>query len=183
MKIVASDETFLVICAQSGDRQAFDELLQRVQSPLWRYILSMVRDPHFAENVLQDVFWIIYRKIGWLTEPSLFRPWMYKIASRECLKQLKKEKRWQTEVQDDENLENVPADAMTDVDTMPSVEMTKLLSELSPGSRAVMTLHYIEEMSLAETAEILGLSIGTVKSRLAYGLATLRNHLKVITPR
>ena len=53
-----------------------------------------------------------------------------------------------------------------------------LLSQISPASRAVLMLHYLEEMSLSETAEILGIAAGTAKSRLAYGLESLRQIIK-----
>ncbi|MDQ3042030.1 MAG: hypothetical protein M3R11_06575 [Acidobacteriota bacterium] len=53
-------------------------------------------------------------------------------------------------------------------------EIPKLISDVSPASRAVLILHYLEEMSLSETAEILDISLGTAKSRLAYGLTSLR---------
>lgn len=49
-----------------------------------------------------------------------------------------------------------------------------LLDRVSPASRAVLVLHYLQEMSLQEVADVLGLSLGTAKSRLAYGLASLR---------
>jgi len=57
-------------------------------------------------------------------------------------------------------------------------EIPKLLSNISPASRAVLILHYLDEMSLNETAEILDISLGTAKSRLAYGLDSLRQKIK-----
>jgi RNA polymerase sigma-70 factor (ECF subfamily) len=53
----------------------------------------------------------------------------------------------------------------------------RLIAQVSPAARAVITLHYLHEMPLAEIAEVMGVAIGTVKSRLAYGLAFLRRQL------
>lgn len=168
-------EIFLVLRSQSGDRAALDELLKRIQAPLYRYISRLSGDETFAEDILQEVFLLIYRKIGWLREPKLFRPWTFRIASRETFARLKKEKRWKDQAREDEVLDNVPAAEIPeryDPDLIRKIPV--LLSATSPASRAVLILHYIEELTLAETAEILGISTGTVKSRLAYGLETLR---------
>ena len=67
-------EIFWVLRAQSGDKTAFDELLKAVQQPLFRYIYRLVGERALAEDILQDVFIIIYRKIRWLENAELFRP-------------------------------------------------------------------------------------------------------------
>src|ERR1700741_4839486 len=91
-------EIFLVLRAQAGEIAAFDALLSSVQAPLYRYVSGLAGDGALAEDILQDVFIIIYRKIGWLREPALFRPWAYRVASRETFSRLKKEKRWRDQI-------------------------------------------------------------------------------------
>ena len=79
-------ESWLVLRAQSGDREAFDRLLRGVQGPLHRCVLSLAgQDAHLAEDVLQEVFLRLWRKLPWLREPALFRPWAYRVAARETL--------------------------------------------------------------------------------------------------
>jgi RNA polymerase sigma-70 factor (ECF subfamily) len=172
-------EIFNVLKAQSGDKVALDELFQSIQLPLYRYILSLVEEPSLAEDVLQEVFVLIYRKIYWLREPQLFRAWVYRIASREAFKWLKREKRWSEQVRDETIMEEivVPND---DEKFEPELEayLPQLLSDVSPASRSVIVLHYMHEMSLDEVAEVLGIAVGTAKSRLAYGLQSLRKMMK-----
>ncbi|MBV9927026.1 MAG: sigma-70 family RNA polymerase sigma factor [Acidobacteria bacterium] len=179
MKDSAQREAFLVLRAQSGDRAALDELLASVQEPLYRYLLSLVRERHLAEDVLQETFVRVYRKLGWLREPELFRPWAYRIATREAFRLLKRERRWAEQLRDDDALRELPAPPPRE-EFAP--ELSALLREtvaaLSPASRAVVLLYYLHEMSLEETAAVLGVPLGTVKSRLAYGLAALRRQLK-----
>ncbi len=74
MKDSAEREAFLVLRAQSGDREALDALLASVQEPLYRYLMTLVRERHLAEEALQETFVRVYRKLGWLREPGLFRP-------------------------------------------------------------------------------------------------------------
>ena len=61
--------------AQSGDREALTELLEAVQEPLYRYVFRLTGERTMAEDILQEVFILIYRKLRWLQEPELFRPW------------------------------------------------------------------------------------------------------------
>lgn len=172
-------EIFLVLRSQTGDKKAFDELLKRVQQPLFRYIYRLTGEHALAEDVLQEVFIIIYRKLGWLENPKLFRAWAYRIASRETFRRIQMEKRWTQQIRDEEILERISSDEKNEIYEPELIaKIPDLLEEISPASRAVIVLHYLEEMSLSETAEILDIAPGTAKSRLAYGLESLRKKLK-----
>jgi RNA polymerase sigma-70 factor, ECF subfamily len=167
-------ETWLALRAQAGDREAFDRLFRMLQEPLYRYIFSLVGARAPAEDVLQEVFILIYRKIRWLREPELLRPWVYRIATREAFKHLKRERRWTDKAEDESVLLDLPAPSRDDL----APEMiAQLVERLSPASRAVIVLHYLHEMPLAEIAEVMGVAVGTVKSRLAYGLDLMRRQL------
>jgi RNA polymerase sigma-70 factor, ECF subfamily len=170
-------ENFLVLLAQSGDKASLNELLQIVQMPLFRYIYRLVGEQSLAEDVLQEVFFIIYRKLKWLENPNLFRAWAYRIASREAFRQLKKEKKWVEQIRDEEILETIQAEVSDEIYAPELIaKIPEMLEKLSPASRAVLWLHYFEEMPLSQVAEILDIHLGTVKSRLNYGLEVLRKH-------
>jgi RNA polymerase sigma-70 factor (ECF subfamily) len=170
----AEQESWWVLRAQSGDADALNELLKAVQAPLFRYISNMVNDPHLAENILQEVFLRIYRKLHWLREPAVFRSWAYQIATRETFRQLKRERRWNI-LGDETGLQTIVAPPPREEFAPELVErLPELVANLSPASRAVIVLYYLHEMSLVETAAILQVPLGTVKSRLAYGLESLR---------
>ena len=157
--------------AVAGDRHALEGVLAALQRPLYRYISRLVVRRESAEDVLQEVLFCICKKIGWLQDPELLRPWAYRIASRECFRRLRSEKRRNEEMLDLETLETAGREG-----SAPGWEPRLLdwIDALSPASRAVITLHYLEEMSLDEVAAVLEIPPGTVKSRLAYGLARLR---------
>ena len=176
---IPKQEIFLILRAQSGDREAFDELLKSMQAALFRYISRLVGEDGLAEDVTQEVFLIIYRKIRWLENPQLFRAWAYRIASREAFKRLKRERRWTEQIRDEEVLEKISAADTAEIYEPELIEkLPVLIANVSPASRAVLILHYLDEMPLSEVAEILDISLGTVKSRLAYGLASLREKIK-----
>ncbi|HEV7842737.1 MAG TPA: RNA polymerase sigma factor [Pyrinomonadaceae bacterium] len=169
-------ENWWVLRAQAGDREALEELLKAVQEPLYRYVYRLVNDRTLAEDILQEVFILIYRKLGWLQEPTLFRFWAYRIASREAFKRLKRERRWGAqEVRDEALLAMIPAQAPEEALEPELVErLPALIARVSPASRAVLILHYLDELPLSEVADVLGIALGTAKSRLAYGLDSLR---------
>lgn len=176
-KATSERESWWVLQAQSGSREALDELFKSVQEPLFRYIVSVVTDRHLAEDILQEVFIRIYRKLRWLREPQAFRAWCYQIATREAFRYLKRERLWTDQIRDDGVLNVMPV-----AEPVYSPELVQrlpeLVGDLSPASRAVIVLFYLHEMSLVETAAVLDIPVGTVKSRLAYGLESLRRRLE-----
>ncbi|HEX8746584.1 MAG TPA: sigma-70 family RNA polymerase sigma factor, partial [Pyrinomonadaceae bacterium] len=167
-------ESWWVLRAQSGDREAFDSLLKNIQGPLHRYILSLVREPSLAEDILQEVFLRIYRKLRWLREPWAFRSWAYRIATRESFRHLKRERALAEHLSDEDALKLVAAEPPAPAEPELAELIPQMIEKLSPASRAVIVLYYMHEMSLEETAAVLDIPLGTVKSRLAYGLEKLR---------
>ena len=171
-------EIFGLLRAQSGSHEALNELFRLLQEPLFRYLKNLVREEFKAEDILQEVFIRIYRKLSWLRDPRALHSWAFQIATREAFRYLKREKRWTNETMDEELLaqatvkdnENFPRDLIS--------QLPDLIGNLSPASRAAIVLYYLNELSLNETAAVLEIPIGTVKSRLAYGLAKLRRELE-----
>jgi RNA polymerase sigma-70 factor (ECF subfamily) len=169
---VAFEEARTVIQAQYGDRDAMERLLRGVQPRLHAYLLRLVGADH-AGDVLQDVLIAIARKLAWLADPQLFRPWAFRIASRAAFRHLRREQRWR-------QTDDMDFDALPAPEAPPSDDRLRELLDspgLSPGSRAVLVLHFQEEMPLADVAAVLEIPVGTAKSRLAYGLKALRRHL------
>jgi RNA polymerase sigma-70 factor (ECF subfamily) len=172
-------ENWLVLRAQAGDLEAFDELLKSVQQSLFRYIQNLVRETESAEDVLQEVFLRVYRKLGWLHEPELFRPWLYRIATNEAFRHLKRHRRWSERIEAEEMLAAIPALPPRETLTHELTgRLPQLIAALSPASRAVIALYYLHELSLDEVSSVLDIPPGTVKSRLAYGLSQLRKQLQ-----
>ena len=167
-------EAWWVLRAQCDDREALELLLRSIQPAVHRYLCSLV-GPSDADDVVQEVLVRVYRGLGWLETPGLFRPWVFRIASRAGFHHLKRKRRWREQVSDDALLEDVPAP-----EPPPREELLPALRHMdgiSPASRAVLVLHFEEELSLPEVAAVLELPLGTVKSRLAYGLTALRKQL------
>lgn len=170
----STQEALWVLRAQCGDREALECLLRSIKPSLQGFVRGVVRTSH-ADDVLQDVLIVVCRKLTSLHAPELFRPWCFRIAGRCAFRHLKRERRWPEQPTDESALAELPA-----LNTSSSTEvLAELLSleNLSPASRAVLVLHFQEDLPLSEVAAILELPLGTVKSRLAYGLAAIRKHI------
>jgi RNA polymerase sigma-70 factor, ECF subfamily len=167
------DQTLRVLLAQTGDRDALEQLLRDSHAPLRRYITSLV-GADLADDILQETSLQIFRKLPFLREPAVFRPWTLRIASRIAFSHLKRARRW-------EPLDAAPPELSTPPNShlgeRPDHAFFALLDHVSPASRAVLLLHYQQDLPLEECAAVLGIPIGTAKSRLHYGVSTLRKHL------
>jgi RNA polymerase sigma-70 factor (ECF subfamily) len=170
-----TQEGLWVLRAQCADREALELLLRSIQPALRRYVGGLVGVTD-ADDVLQEVLILVARKLGALQDPALVRPWAFRIASREAFRHVKKRRVWAERHDDDTQLANLP----TPLEVASGEVLGDLLAAgpVSPASRAVLLLHFQEELSLPDVAAILEIPLGTAKSRLAYGLATLRKHLK-----
>jgi RNA polymerase sigma-70 factor (ECF subfamily) len=167
------DQTLLVLLAQAGDRTALEQLLRDAYAPLRRYVTRLA-GAALADDILQETSLQIFRKLPFLREPAVFRPWTFRIASRIAFSHLKRARRWQP-------LDDAPLEQLTTFDPSlgepPDEAFLDLLDHVSPASRAVLLLRYQHDLTLEETAAILEIPIGTVKSRLHYGVITLRKYL------
>lgn len=170
----ARAERWLVLRAQAGDRDALASLLRRIEPAVERYISGLTRGSPDAEDVLQTVMLTVVRKLTALRDPALFRPWIYRIASRESFRSLHAEREWRGLIDDAAEPDSAPDSMELEDQLVRRMDVSVFVARLSLASRTVVTLHYLEGLSLNEVATSLGLSIGTVKSRLAYGLAQLR---------
>jgi RNA polymerase sigma-70 factor, ECF subfamily len=167
------DQTLLVLLAQTGDRTALEQLLRDAYAPLRRYISGLVGSTH-ADDILQETSLQIFRKLPFLREPSVFRPWTFRIASRIAFSHLKHARRWQP-------LDDAPPERLTTFNPSlgepPDEAFLTLLDRVSPASRAMLLLRYQHDLTLEESAAILEIPISTAKSRLHYGVTALRKHL------
>jgi RNA polymerase sigma-70 factor (ECF subfamily) len=171
-----AEDVIVVARAQSGDRQALDQVLRSLQEPLFEHVRAIVGDSDTAKDVLQETLWTIARKLSSLRDPRWLRAWSYRIATREAVHRTHAEKRW-TQALRGEAMESLPVDEEKphfDPETLAALPAQ--LEKLSPASRVVLRMHYLDALTHEEISEALEIALGTVKSRLSYGLAALRRN-------
>src|SRR5262245_19623226 len=170
------DDVLLVLLVRSGDTAAFERLLRRLHGPIRKYVRNLAGESN-ADDILQDVSWQIFRRIRHLREPKVVRAWAFRIATRISFHYLKRQKRWRDLETAPEFIRSIPLHTAPQPHEL-DADFLSLIEHVSPSSRAVLLLHYQQHLSLEETAAILDIPFGTAKSRLSYGVASVRKCLK-----
>ncbi len=165
----------------AGDPYAFDTLIKRHRDRLWAVALRTMRDPDEAADALQDALISAFRAAGSFRAESAVTTWLHRIVVNACLDRIRRRKARPT-VSLPEEGPGEPVerrDQISERDTAMAIEAA--LGELPVEQRAAITLVDLEGYSVADSAQILGVAEGTIKSRCARGrarLATLLGHLR-----
>ena len=172
-----NDDAELIQRILAGDEPAFTELVKKYQKPVHTLAWRKIGDFHIAEEITQDTFLKVYQRLHTLKNPKQFSGWLYVITSNLCATWLRK-KRIQTHpLESEEGTETtmIQRDAYSEYVTQEQARITaeaqrevvkKLLAKLKESERTVMMLHYFGEMTCEEISKFLGVSAGTIKSRL-----------------
>jgi RNA polymerase sigma-70 factor, ECF subfamily len=153
---------------QAGQfRAAFALLLPNYRERVFRLCFSMLQQRAWAEDVSQDVFLRIWRALPGFAGQSSLSTWIYAISRNACLSELRK-RRPQVSIDDDTEgyHPEIAALAVADADDSATVSVTQMLEQLPMRYRQAVTLFYMEDKSYEQTAESLGMPLGTVKALL-----------------
>ena len=183
---VENDED-LVRRAQGGDTRAFDELVRRYRDKVYRLSFKILRHEEDAAEALQDAFLSAYRGIKSFKVESTFSTWLYRIATNASLMKYRKRREGHVSLEQSQNTdENAEMLQIPDWSTQPLKElldsetrevMDEGIQRLPEELRTVFILRDIEDLSNAEVAQILELTVAAVKSRLHRARIALRDRL------
>jgi len=165
------DITGLVKMARAGDEEAFARLIEMKRENLYRTAFAYVGNEADCQDVLQEAFIKTYLSLNKLKRPEFFFAWLTRILINVCCSQLRR--RHKNTPLD----EGQPAGGYVDPNFMlaeAKADITGMLDSLDEKYRQVLILKYLGEYTLVEISEILKCPLGTVKSRLNYGLRELR---------
>lgn len=171
-------EQTIVGRAQDGDVASFETLLRHYQGPLFRLANRMLFDRGDAEDVVQDTMLLVWRRLPTLADPSLFRGWLYQIATRRCLAVLRTRTRQQTQALGQDELQQAhdnahahhdqtgdPAAAAQYAAQLRGVDA--VLRTLTDEQRACWVLREMHDLTYTEIAYAMDLPVSSVRGRLA----------------
>jgi RNA polymerase sigma factor (sigma-70 family) len=179
------DELALIASAQKGDLRAFNQLVVLYQSMAYNVAYRVLSDPDAAADATQDAFFSAFKAMKKFRGGS-FKAWLLRIVTNACYDQLRVKKRRPTSSLDDLPVEAEHSHFLRDESEAPDelLERRELghllhhgISALPLEQRAVLVLSDVQGLSYQEVAEVMDLSLGTVKSRLSRGRARLRDFL------
>jgi RNA polymerase sigma-70 factor (ECF subfamily) len=187
---VEPDDRQLIEDARNGKQAAFRTLVERYQKRLHAMVLSMVREPEPAKDIVQDAFVKVFTHLADFHGESSFYTWLYRIAMNLCIDRARRNKRF-AHVEYDEAVDHHddgtfsvspnrlgfdPARALADKEIRGRV--MDALEQLSPNHRAVLVLREIDGLAYKEIAEVMNCSIGTVMSRLFHARKRMQEMLR-----
>lgn len=170
----------LVTAARGGDRAAVDELLARYEPTIYRFGLRMCGDNETAREVLQETMLAAFRNLSGFRGQAALSTWLYQIARSFCIKQRERvtPRAVHDDVADLTDLadQNAPPDVQLDAHRVGKM-LADAIAGLPPEQREVIVLRDVEGLSAAEAAEIVGVDVGALKSRLHRARMALRKRM------
>jgi len=180
----------LMMLVREGDYVAFDQLYDRYRGPILRFLFSLTWDADIAEDYLQEVFLRLYRARDRYEPTGKFSTYIFQIAKNYYLAQRRKTKANAVELSlthEDRNgfrpFENLRVNQRIEPEVHLLEEYRKLgirraIAALPENQKLVFVMSHLEDMKYAEIAEVLGIAVGTVKSRMFAAVNTLRTMLE-----
>lgn len=183
-----SDEKtdILIKSALKGDMASFEELILSYEKKVYNVALRILKNPEDAKDISQEVFIKIYKNLDKFDGKSSFSTWVYRITTNACIDELRKKKGKETfsmdsEIEEDEGsfkrefADNSPSPEEAVISKETGNEIIKSVEKLSDEHRTIIVLRDIHGLSYTEIADMTGLSIGTVKSRISRARLHLKN--------
>jgi RNA polymerase sigma-70 factor (ECF subfamily) len=162
--------------AQHGDEEAFASLAVAAGDRLHAVAYRILRDTDLAEDATQQALLAIWRDLPQLRDPARFDAWSYRLLVRACYAEGRRARQWVP------NLRLVPADGPVAAEGLSSIDdrdqLERGFRRLTIDHRAVVVLHHYLDLPLDEVAGVLGVPVGTVRSRLHHAMRGLRAALE-----
>ncbi len=164
-------ERELVVRAQAGDEEAFSQLAFATGDRLFTVAHRILRDVDLAEDAAQQAIVTIWRELPGLRDPGRFDAWSYRVLVNACYAEARKERRWSPGLR---VLETDAGGADPALSVADRDQLERAFRRLSAEQRAVLVLQHYLDLTLNQIAELLGVPVGTVRSRVHYAKRAMR---------
>ena len=161
--------------ARHGDARAFEEAIRQHQGMVFSLAYRVTRDRSSAEELAQDVFFELYRNLNRLESPDHVTNWLRRVTSHRCIDWCRRHKPATDPLTEATSVRSI---GPTPRDVLFEARLWQMVAALAPDPRMVVILRYQEDLDPSEIANVLGLSVNTVKSHLRRSVALLRAGLE-----
>ena len=177
-------EDELLYLAQTGDEEAFGVIMFKMENPLRRFVRRLIGNQDAEDDIVQDVFVSLYRKLDSVDSERGLKPYLYRMARNRAYDELRRQGRYQVY-----SLDAEPTETYASFETLPDsgeepeevahwlmiqLEVREAMERLPENQRQALILFAEEGLSYGEIADIMKTSIGTIKSRLFHAKKNLR---------
>ena len=173
------DDTALVVAAASGNREAFDVIVERHRRSVYQVCYRFVHNHEDASDLAQDAFVRAWRGIGNFKSQSALSTWLYRIAVNVCLNRVAAKTPVTEPIESTEHFEDVRVEGAQRamIRKERAVAVRKAIANLPDKQRATLILRAYHNMSHQQIADVLGSSVGAVKANFFHALANLKKIL------
>ncbi len=168
-------EQVLILRCQTGDKDAFVEIIGRYQAPLRYFISHLSASTEVTEDIFQETWLTVIRRICSLKRTEAFPTWLYRIARNNVYQQLRVKKKL-LELDDNIAVANDTEDDVFSAEDAANIH--RCLKKLRAEHREVLMLRFLEQMSYHEIAQVINCGLGTVKSRIYYAKLALKKEME-----
>ncbi|MEU5691782.1 sigma-70 family RNA polymerase sigma factor [Actinosynnema sp. NPDC020468] len=171
--VVPLDDATLVARARDGDVRAYEQLVRRYQGPMYRLALRVLSGPSDAEDVVQEVFVVAWRRLDQLEDDGAFVGWLYRTTTNRCLNAIRA-RRPVSDVDLEQRAAPGSAGPGPIAETRATLEaLHRALRRLTPEQRACWLLREVHGRSYDEIARTIGTTATAVRGRIARARAQL----------
>ena len=176
-----------VVLAVKGNEKAYSELTQKYQKPLYFHVRKMIRNPDFAEDLVQDIFLKAFKSLKNYKNDYAFSTWLYRIATNHTIDYLRKKKLETLSIHADESDDKHATIQLADEDSFTDEPMIKrerknkvheAIDQLPEKYKEVIIKRHIEEKSYQEISEEMDIPLGTVKAHIFRARELLYKYMK-----
>ncbi len=182
------DNQDLIIKIKQGDNEAFNLLVKNNLTMILNFVYRFVYDVNLAEDITQETFIKIWKNIKKFDESKNLKTWMFTIAKNTAIDFIRKKKiipfsSFENNETNDTFIDQIQDEKINLIEEIikddQSSQLSKYITQLNTNQQLVIYLYYYEKMSFREIAELLNISINTIKSQHLRAIASLRQRVKL----
>lgn len=166
------DQHTIIESVLRGNRDAYASIIDEYQSMVFRYTWQIVKNQDIAEDLTQETFIKAYEKLHQYRTDAAFKGWLLRIARNNAMNYFRKNKTQDVSLDEDNGLQEYLPETKSKspdkaaIDSEKEEILNRAISQLSKEKREIILLHYYEEMSLAEIAELMDKKTGAIKTAI-----------------
>lgn len=163
----------------AGNKQAYAPIIEKYKNPLYATILRMTKNPHDAQDLVQESFIKVYQQLGKYEGTGSFSSWMYRVAMNHCMDEFRKKRYKMKHVEMDEvTAQNTNHPEVIFLKQEKSRQLERLIATLPEDERMIILLRYVNELSYNEISELVDAPLSTVRNKLHRAKKKMRDTVK-----
>lgn len=162
----------------SGNKQAYSHIINKYKNQLYATILGMTRNPHDAQDLVQEAFIKVYYQLGKYDNRGSFASWIYRVAINHCMDEFRKKRHIEVRMTEESMEKNLEHPEVIFLKKEKNKQLELLMDTLPEDERMIILLRYVNELSYEEISELVDVPVSTVRNKLHRAKKKMRNTIK-----